>query len=91
MSRQITKALASRETDQARLPLPLPFKKCILLYSSSIDGLRHGAKLEIKKKVVHIESTHRQIMHVVLLKNLVTIMESSTTHPSNKTKHPGIL
>ena len=26
-----------------------PFKKCILLYNSSIDGLRHGAKLEIKK------------------------------------------
>ena len=27
MSRQITKALASRETDQARLPRPLAFKK----------------------------------------------------------------
>ena len=27
-----------------------PFKKGILLYSSSIDGLSHGAKLEIKKK-----------------------------------------
>ena len=27
MSRQITKALASRETDQARLPCPLAFKK----------------------------------------------------------------
>ena len=50
MGRQMTKALASLETDQARLPRPLAFKKCILLYSSSIDGLRHGAKLEIKKK-----------------------------------------
>ena len=50
MSRQITKAHASRETDQARLPRLQPFKKYILLYSSSIDGLRHGAKLEIKKR-----------------------------------------
>ena len=66
-------------------------KKCILLYSSSIDGLRHGAKHEIKKKVVHIESARRQIMHILLLKSLVTVMVSSTTHPSNKTKHPGIL
>ena len=48
--------------------------------------MRHGAKLEIKKKVVHIESARRQIMHIVLLKRLVTIMVSSTTHPSNKTK-----
>ena len=72
-------------------PALQPFKKCILLYNSSIDGLRHGAKLEIKKKVVHIESARRQIMHIVLLKRLVTIMVSSTTHPSNKTKHPGIL
>ena len=71
MGRQMTKALASLETDQARLPRPLAFKKCILLYSSSIDGLRHGAKLEIKKKVVHIESARRQIMHIVLLKKLV--------------------
>ena len=38
------------------------------------------------KKVVHIESARRQIMHIVLLKRLVTIMVSSTTHPSNKTK-----
>ena len=37
----------------------------------TIDGLRHGAKTEIKKKVVHIESTRRQIMHIVLLKKLV--------------------
>ena len=36
------------------------------------------------KKVVHIESACRQIMHIVLLKRLVTIMVSSTTHPSNK-------
>ena len=55
MSHQITKALASRETDQARLPRPLDFKKCILLYNSSIDGLRHGAKLEIKKGGTYIE------------------------------------
>ena len=73
MSRQITKALASHETDQARLARPLAFKKMYtpLLYSSSIDGLRHGAKLEIKKKVVHIENARRQIMHIVLLKKLV--------------------
>ena len=38
------------------------------------------------KKVVHIESARRQIMHIVLLKRLVTIMVSSITHPSNKTK-----
>ena len=73
------------------------------LYSSSIDGLRHGAKLEIKKKVVHIESARRQIMHIVLLKRLVTIMVSSTSaQPTpqiklstleffDKTKHPEIL
>ena len=42
--------------------------------------------LKLKKKVVHIESARRQIMHIVLLKRLVTIMVSSTTHPSNKTK-----
>ena len=35
MSRQITKALASRETDRARLPRPLAFKKCI--YSTSVQ------------------------------------------------------
>ena len=34
----------------------------------TIDGLRHGAKIEILKKVVHIESARRQIMHIVLLK-----------------------
>ena len=28
-------------------------------------------KLKLKKKVVHIESARRQIMHIVLLKNLV--------------------
>ena len=58
MSRQITKALASHETDRARLPRPSLLKNVYtpLLYSSSIDGLRPGAKLEIKKKVVHIES-----------------------------------
>ena len=61
------------------------------MYNSTIDGLRHEAKIEIKKKVVHIESARRQIMHIVLIKRLVTIMVSSTTHPSNKTKHPGIL
>ncbi len=43
-----------------------------IFYSSSIDGLRHGGKIEIKKKVVHIESARRQIMHIVLLKRLVT-------------------
>ena len=48
-----------------------PFKKCILFYSTTIDGLRRGAKTEIKKKVVHIESARRQIMHIVLLKKLV--------------------
>ena len=31
------------------------------------------------KKVVHIESARRQIMHIVLLKRLVTIMVSSTS------------
>ena len=42
--------------------------------------------LKLKKMVVHIESARSQIMHIVLLKSLVTIMVSSTTHPSNKTK-----
>ena len=52
MSRQITKALASHETDRARLPRPSLLKNVYtpLLYSSSIDGLLHGAKIEIKKR-----------------------------------------
>ena len=59
--------------------------------------------LKLKKKVVHIESAGRQIMHIVLLKRLVTIMVSSTSaQPTpqiklstlevfDKTKHPEIL
>ena len=33
-----------------------------------IDGLRHGEKLEMKKRVVHLESARHQIMHIVLFK-----------------------
>ena len=44
------------------------------MYNSTIDGLRHEAKIEIKNKVVHIESARRQIMHIVLLKKASTCL-----------------
>ena len=73
MSRQITKALASHETDRARLPPSRLLKNVYtpLLYSSSIDGLCHGAKLEIKKKVVRIESARELcVMYMAINKVL---------------------
>ena len=36
MSCQITKALASRETDRARLPLPLAFEKMYILHFCTV-------------------------------------------------------
>ena len=36
MSRQITKALASRETDRARLPGPLAFSKMYILHFCTV-------------------------------------------------------
>ena len=41
--------------------------------------------LKLKKGGTY-KSARRQIMNIVLLKRLVTIMVSITTHPSNKTK-----
>ena len=73
MSHQITKALASRETDQARLPLPLAFKKMYILHFCIVVVSKDCAMEQnlIFLKVVHIESSRRQIMHIVLLKKLV--------------------
>ena len=65
-----------------------------LLYSSSIDGLRHGAKLEIKKK----GGTYRERSSSNYAYNTIKkachnngVQHKCPTHPSNKTKHPGIL
>ena len=75
MSHQITKALASRETDRARLPRPLTFKKMnILHFCTVVVSMDCAMEQNLKKKVVHIESARRQIMHIVLLKRLVTII-----------------